>query len=330
MITFLPLVEVEAPGLLSHCFVQELDNHLANDERFNEFINQHSPSKKWLLVSDYSIGDKKKPNDCICFSLFPHVSDINELLDNLSELAPKDIKSIRVVNSRFISLLNRHPIFSIGIILEKKRRFSLDEREYFLDRTRALLKQLEIWDESTPEGSGYNAQYRSKLLRLRTKLETKSVNLKLLRDTEIISTVAGYLASMVSNHPNELVTWFSDRDSILSHMTNTDEIPLAFDFALTLHHTICSSKNQDPQGIMAFGVPEPTGKMWYDPLIRIPDFICGTLADYNLKTNEITHGKFVPVVQNILTNVQNNIFYKLSIRADGCDLIETQFKRSQC
>lgn len=329
MIGFSPFFDDGAAGFISHRFVLEIDQHLASDKRFTNFINKYSEAAKWFLVSDYSLGDKNKPNDCVCFTLIPHVSEVNVLLDRLAAIAPSDVKSVRTVNAKFVSLLNRYPMFTIGIVLDKKRRLAADERAYFHSRIESLLKQLDIWDETTPEGRPFNSGYRAKLLKLQAKLVTKSVNIKLVRDTEIISTLAGYLASAATNPSTKVVGWFSDRDSILSHMTGANEYPLAFDFAHTFHHMACIARDIDPAGIMAFGLPETSGRMWYDALVRIPDLICGTLADYNLKTNQVSHPKYVPVVQNVLTNTEKTMFYKLSILAEGYDFKEVKFHNSQ-
>lgn len=328
MIEFSQFFDDGDAGFISHRFVLEIDEHLASNKRFTTFIDKYSEAAKWFLVSDYCLGDRGKPNDCVCFTLIPHVSEANVLLDKLAAIAPSDVKSTRTANSKFISLLNRYPMFTIGIVLHKKRRLAVDERAYFHSKTESLLKQLDVWDETTPEGKAFNSGFRAKLLRLQGKLVTKSVNIKLVRDTEIISTLAGYLASAATNPSTKVVGWFSDRDSILSHMTDTNEYPLAFDLAYTFHHMACIARGLDPAGIMAFGVPQTSGRMWYDALVRIPDLICGTLADYNLKATQVTHQKFIPVVQNVLTNTGKTMFYKLSILADGCDFKEIQFHNS--
>lgn len=328
MIKLSPLFKDGVPGFVSHRFVYEIDQHLADDRRFNSFIDTYSSAAKWILVSDYCLGDKSKPNDCVCFTLIPRVSEPDALLDGIAAIAPGDVKSTRSANERFISLINSYPMFTIGLVLDRKRRVATDERSYFYSRIESMLKQLDVWDETTPEGRPFNAQYRAKLLRLKAKLATKSVNMKLVRDTEIISTLAGYLASAVTNPSTEIVGWFSDRDSILSHMTEANEHALAFDFAHSFHHIVCIGRDLDPSGIMAFGIPEKSGHMWYDALVRVPDLIGGALADYNFKTNQLSHQKFVPVVKKILTNTSKTIFYNLSILADGCNLKEIRFHNS--
>jgi len=261
--------------------------------------------------------------------LSPHIADVDLLFRGLDLASGRDLKSVRKVSEEFIDLLNQFPIFNVSFILNRDRRLAKDERGYFRTKIEALKRQVGVWNETTPGAVEFTQRLGKKLGRMDQEVNSKSVNLKLLRDTEIIATIAGYLASALSLFGTEHVTWFSDRDSVLSHLTTANDYPLAFDFAHTMHHALCGARGLNPNGIMVFGVPEMSGEMWYDPLVRIPDLICGTLADFNTATHHTSHPKFTPVLQEIFLNRERNAFYRLGIHADGCRFSQLEFLRSE-
>ncbi|WP_233112718.1 hypothetical protein [Aggregatibacter actinomycetemcomitans] len=53
--------------------------------------------------------------------------------------------------------------------------------------------------------------------------------------------------------------------------------------------------------------------MWFDELVRLPDFIAGTLADYNKEENEFSHDKFIPLFEKVFTNENKNLIFNVFI-----------------
>jgi hypothetical protein len=255
----------------------------------------------------------------------PHVIDVDVLFGALQELSGGDIKSLRTVRPQFIDALKRLPIFNICFVLNRDRRLDANERVYFQRKIAALRRQLDIWDKTTPEGRGFTSGTLRRMARFEQEVASKNPNLKLLRDIEIVSTIAAYLASTLSARKDEVVTWFSDRDSMLTFLSSGDGSAMAFDLAFALHHVLCFDQDGDGPGKLAFGSPEATGSMFYDALVRIPDLMCGALADYNLQTRQTSHAKFTPVLQQLFTEHGRNTFYKLELTKVRVGLSQLQF-----
>lgn len=328
MDNFKPLQEEASAGIVAHDFLPHFANAIRKNKAYQDFIRHFASAKKWYLVSDYCFDANEKPNDCACFTIIPHIIPGDLLLTGLNEASGADIKSVRQVNPKFIAALEKLPLFNVSIVLNRKRRMFTDERRYFQAKIETTIRQLSVWDEATPEGRGFTSPFRTRLKRLEQVLKSSNANLKVIRDIDIVSSMAAYLAFTVSARKGEMVTWFSDRDSMLSFMNDDEPSTLAFDLAYALHHVLCSSSGENMTGQFAFAVPESSGPVFYDPLVRIPDLICGALADYNLSTGKTSHVKFTPVLQELFTCSDRNAFYRLELTKAGVGLSEIQFIRS--
>jgi hypothetical protein len=327
----LPMFEHFVPadqiGMTAHSFALQLDALTTGSHALNAFLQAYAPTRKWIIVSDYCFDDRQKPHNGMVFSLIPHVADITSLQAAINTLAPSDMKRSRHGNVKLVHFLNEFPVFNVGLIFDKKVRLADDENEYFAAKFAALRKQLAVWKVSTPEGFAYYISLEKKLTVLENKLASNGFNRKLLRYTEIVSNVAAYLAAYMTRAGAELVTWMSDRDSILSHMTSRSRWSLAIDFATTLHHVLCA---QDGKTVGKFIFPEGSeeGHLWYDPLVRIPDLVCAALVDFNLRTNLNSHLKFLPASRHLLTNSDRNLFLDLGPLGNTPDVRRIDFRQT--
>jgi hypothetical protein len=57
------------------------------------------------------------------------------------------------------------------------------------------------------------------------------------------------------------------------------------------------------------------GKLWYDPLVRLPDFIAGTVASWDMEANRTSREKHARLVEDVIANNPN------------CNLIKFQMGR---
>lgn len=54
-----------------------------------------------------------------------------------------------------------------------------------------------------------------------------------------------------------------------------------------------------------FPEPEKSGKNHFDELIRIPDYLAGTLADFDVSSNKFSKDKYDTILLNSLVNSRN-------------------------
>ncbi|WP_411959029.1 hypothetical protein ACK56M_21325 [Pseudomonas sp. s4] len=84
----------EQVGIPINYFLFHLDETFSksSDKLLADYLESYSDVRKWIIVSDYVIGDKKKPNDTVVFSIIPGDADIEKIFSTIDRMAPVDIK----------------------------------------------------------------------------------------------------------------------------------------------------------------------------------------------------------------------------------------------
>jgi len=86
---------------------------------FSDFFSEHSKVTKWMVYSDYIIGDKNKKSDVITFTFAPYMSGFLNFEKTVEILSFKDVKKLRRVNPEFLNLLKQSPTLSVPVMLNK-------------------------------------------------------------------------------------------------------------------------------------------------------------------------------------------------------------------
>lgn len=312
----------EELGFSVHWFLDSFNQTFYKSCRkdFECFVKDHSNVEKWMIFSDYAMYDKSKKNDVITFSLVPYILEFDKYANVLRKLAPNDLKSVRKVNSEFIDFLENAPIFTISVVLDRKRKLHSDEVGYHSKRFEMMIAQLEKWCVTTPEGKDHYVDLIKKIKVLLQEVRKKGANLKIFRDIDILSSLAAYILFEITKLTKiETIGWFSDRDSLLSYKASKIKSPIIFDIVHHLYFLFCNSENIDSKNKLMLGVPESNedGSVWYDPFNRVPDLFAGALADYDIKNNKCSHEKFIPVIDRLFTLSQKNLFFNTKFSPEG-------------
>jgi hypothetical protein len=66
---------------------------------------------------------------------------------------------------------------------------------------------------------------------------------------------------------------------------------------------------------------EPIGPMWFDELIRLPDYFAGTIAAWNTPANTLPEQPksllFAQMLEHVIADASNMVVLKLNIGGDG-------------
>ncbi|NYS59578.1 hypothetical protein [Vreelandella salicampi] len=317
-VNFLEHADVER-GFVLHNFLLVFNNTFvkSNNARFKSFFEKNRNINKWMVFSDYVLDDKNKPNDVVTFSILPYTEDFFTLGKSIDKLSFKDVKKLKRVKKEFIEFINNSEIINISFIISKKRRLDpLNEKEMLITRYKMAINQIKVWISNDADNKEYLTLLKNYELMLSEVCKPRA-NLKYIRDIEIVSSLIAYLIFQICNEIEiEVIGWFSDRDALLSYKAAKLSKPIIFDMAHNLYHNLSFNKCEGYKEKFVFGLPEREGKVWYDSYNRIPDLIAATLADYDYENNEISHSKFKPVVEKILTNKEKNIIYELCLDGD--------------
>ncbi|ERL01336.1 hypothetical protein O999_23155 [Pseudomonas putida LF54] len=282
----------------------------------DDFIKEHKTTKKWILSSDYAFYDPTKNSDVVTFSLFPHLASFETMSECINIMAPSDLKNVRSVNDTFISFLKEGPVFNITLILDRERRMHSDERLYHISRIDAMIGMLEYLCTSTPKQENKYKKTIKELKQLKQMVKSSKLNLRILRDIEIVASLAAYFLAEISERADvEIISWLSDRDSMLTFKNK-----LIGDYMLEqvsyLYHTLCLYIDVDPKGKLILTKPETEGELSYDSFVRVPDYIAGTLADFDFEKQEASHPKFDTIRDGVFAAEKRNIFYKVFFHPD--------------
>ena len=312
----------ETRGFVFHPFASELDNtfHMNNYPYFKEFIlNPFSSGtcKKWMIASDYVFGAENKQRDVVSFSIFPYLEEFNTLKEGINNLQPKDLKKSSEISDGFIHFLNNYPLATVSISINKDVRLHTNERQIMIEKIDSYVRMIELWKIN---GTKNNNSYDKKIKRLESfkrAIVRGSTNLSVVRQIEIVSTLVSYLMFQITTLiPDiELISWLSDRDKILNFNKNNLDHSIIFDFINTGYRTLCRNYLPESNASVVFGIPEETGNMWYDEIIRVSDYFAGTLANIKPDCREITpKGKFAKMLVNVFTNTSKHLFFGIDIK----------------
>ena len=267
---------------------------------------------KWFICSDYCLDDKKKPNNVISFVIFPYIRDFenwNKLIENIQKT---DLKHCRQIYPAFCDLVKRGDFFSFNFILDKnclleewKDKAVLDNvLDYYIVMTAE-------WQQTTPKNTEEYKRINKELKVLRDKTRSKNFNYKLLGRIMEISFLASYLKYLLYREVEniEIFSWLSDRDAITSWNGGI----YSDLYHIISHCTISEKLTPEKDNLVKEIMPQNVdSNMWYDPLNRVADIICGVIADFSYIDGSVSGSKQQKLMEEAISDNDYLIILKIS------------------
>lgn len=281
----------------------------------------------WTIVSDYCVGDDGKKNDVFSFVVIANHDKTENISEYISAVAPRDIKKVRQVPLGLMQYLTcPQPVtFSVSFTIDQESallrdHLSVGHMASFVPNACELVETLRT---NSPASASLNPAYFDEVLqRLRVfekDLARKQLNARLSRQIHLASGFAATMFYLVTNATGAgYLRWISDRDKLIEH-NDTVVYDLAY-----LYFVLMSSSRPglvpNDQGKLVldvpktfFELPEKTGPHRFDALIRLPDYLAGTLADIGPdmsyskdKFGEMLHGVFTDSLNNCVVQLTSN------------------------
>lgn len=246
----------------------------------NYYFQHHFKNTDWLLLSDYYFGNDKM-NKVITFTALPHIVDIIKIQETIKSVAPKDIKHTRNVSSDFINLLHQLPILNISFIFDKTIKYLIwNTQDDFLNDmmvyTHLLNAYTEHWIKTEPHRIKRLTRLSKNIKFMQDCIQYKK-KINILCEVFFISLLGGYIGSLLSRETmlTHLV-WMSDRDR--SNELGNNLIRELFQITL-----IDIIKNNIQFG---FTSANSFSEEWYEDMVRIPDYLTGTIANFDFKKSD--------------------------------------------
>jgi len=275
------------------------------------FYHSNRSFTKWLILSDYSSSIDKKTHETYCFSIAPVFFDFQEMKSAIGYFQPTDLKSTRRISNDFLEIAASdkliHFVFSFGNTKQNPFRRSS------LQNTRETIRELLNYADQIEPVNRDNQGFRSmrKKLHLAEQESRKSAFNYLLFDRMVmISGIGAALAGLVSKYTQaQDINWMSDRDNVMTFCGGLicDLFSISFmgaNYRLNINRR-CNLWTSHGEG---------TGKMWFDELLRIPDFVAGAFSRISLNTGSIALGKQSYVLQKTMSRVH---FFSVKEEGDG-------------
>lgn len=280
-------------------------------KRFNHFVTKN-PSNAWFISSDYVIGDSTRPNDCMCFTIYPiNGPDPLAIWTEIASVLPKDFKKIKGLGEEPITFLKQDSHFSICIILPKERHTG-NHRGLVKNAIDTLLAEMCRWEDADR-----HQEYIARMRRLASSATANNFKSTLMRDIFFVTAAAAVIAYLLTKWTSpRLIGWFSDRDALISAYER-----IAADLFMINYGSICQHRGVQFQDVqLRNGNPLPDPRLprqsWYDAIVRVPDYLAGTLAAYNYRDNTTSGTKKVfEMISEVLPNALNLVI--IAFKLDG-------------
>ncbi|MDZ4374368.1 MAG: hypothetical protein U1C74_23500 [Phenylobacterium sp.] len=178
---------------------------------------------------------------------------------------------------------------------------TVEEVRGFVPGARELVQQ---WMQNAPKHAVYFGKLDGQLRKLGIDVNGKRPNMALMRQVFLAATFGAYVLEILdSAKAPAAIKWTSDRDAMFDRHDG-----LAFDLAYFFWLLIRSARTASapPVPRLMFASPGMDGETEYAELIRLPDYLAGTLADVSLPDLGFSHEKFPPLFSQLFVEASNN------------------------
>lgn len=279
---------------------------------FRNFVNKYPDVTKWFICSDYCFDDRSKANNVISFVIYPYILDFNEWNSVIETMQKTDLKHCRQVSPAFCDFTKKGYFFSFNFILDENCILEKWKDKSTLDKViDDYIDMTDKWQQTTPKNAANYRRMNKKLHDLRNQIKRKNFNYKLLGRIMEVSFLASYLKYLLYREVKyiEIFSWLSDRDAITSW---NDGIYL--DLYHMVSHCIISEKltPEKDNSVKELMIKDVNENMFYDPLNRVADFICGGIADFNYVDGSVSGKKQQKLMEDVISDNDYLIILKIS------------------
>ncbi len=145
--------------------------------QFRAFLARYPNETKWMLVSDYCLDDKTKPNRVVSFVLYPYILDFDQWNERIRWMQKTDLKHCRTVSPEFCTFAQSGCFFSFNFILDKHCILEKWNDPAALNRLLAdCIELLERWANTTPQNAEAYRTAKAQFERVQRHTQQKNFN----------------------------------------------------------------------------------------------------------------------------------------------------------
>lgn len=277
---------------------------------FREFLDRNQLITKWHIASDFCLHDEGRPNNVFAFSLIPYDATLQEIKGEIQKAIPRDWKKSRKIPGETIEFLHDKRRFHFAFVLPRTPQvFSNGEGSDPL----AVARQSVSMTVDTLIAQERTGDSLRRLKALKQESKANRFNITLLSDIYLLTDFFCFITLLLARErPIEVVGWLPDRDKMTTWCEGVVfDIGVQNLMGLAEHFRIAV-----PDGGPRIAVPTPDAgqdAMWYDELVRLPDYMAGMLAAWNFETNEIPadRSKYRVMAEDFAAFAENIMIFKV-------------------
>jgi hypothetical protein len=268
---------------------------------------------KWLVLSDYTHQRDAHTHETYCFSILPVFFPFEGLRSAIADLQPTDLKKTQRVNADFLRLVASdqflHFVFSFGRDKQTPLRGST------IESSRETIRELRDYVTQNDALNFDNPAFgelKKRVALVEQKSNKAGFNYILFDKMIIISCVAAILASWITKYTAAReINWMSDRDNTTTYCDG-----IIYDLFSMSYSGSIDRINAGRQAQLWTSHEDANGTMWFDELIRIPDFLAGAFSRVSLATGSVGAGKQAHIVRKVMHRV-----HFFTIKKEDDDLV---------
>ncbi|WP_460106702.1 hypothetical protein [Pseudomonas sp. S3_E04] len=247
---------------------------------FLSFIENSKSHGRWLISSDFCMDDPTYSTKTCAVSIIPLDEHPQDISDRIGSAIPKDLKKTKVITSETIELFKDERMFHFVFILSGHREIISQSSELEkLEATRAyILKIVDFLKEKNCPPTILKP-FKSLL----EKSKAKKFNVDLFSDMIAISSILGFISAALIRQGANLIGLFPDRDCVTDWCDG-----IYSDFVqMYVGGVLESVEGKSYQ----YEIKRAINGSWLDSFVRLPDFLAGVIAGWDLANNTIIGDK---------------------------------------
>lgn len=314
---YTPTPDLDADANIGSMIFEALDVAVGGEiqSRFERYVQAHV-TDRWLIFSDYVLGQRQRPNDVFAFTLIPGGDYFAGAMRAFEAKAKRDFKDVKSVSEPMMELLRDPRLFSFCFVVDPSRRVTQSAAKIcsMLDRSIERLR-------SKPDRELRERDIKT-LRAVRVKAASQGFNVRLFDNIALSAAFSAFLTVLVCRtRMATRVGWFSDRDSIVSAHR-------AFAYYLYAANVVVFSQrklNSWPGPLLGVNAPvELGGRLWCEAAIRVPDHLAGVVSAWDFAQNTIPEAhKYRQVLLDGIADNPNIQLMHLIVKSDN-DLISAR------
>lgn len=260
---------MDAHGLIK-TFFKTFDS--GAKEEFAAFVARQPAQASWLIAADYVVNNKSRPNDVFAFSIMPNSQGLPALQDRIRQALPRDIKKTRSLDESGLALLKAADVFHVAVMLSKKRMlFAESGGESLLSARQTAEELLRLAIRQGDERA------IKSLRKVRDFAANRTFAHRLMADVLLLSLLFPAITiALMRETASRDIAWMSDPDKMTGWCGGA-----LWSLAQTILGVMADRMDVKP-GVTGPAVCVPGAKgMWFDDMVRLPDYIAGTLATWD-------------------------------------------------